>query len=474
MKLLFALLIATLAREAGAELKFVPHSIPQRNGDPIEAEVATLAVPSRRSVAGSPAFELAVIRLRSTSDAPGDPIIFLAGGPGNAGTAFAGSAAVRLLRTAGDVVLFDQRGTGRSTPRPICHTAGALDPLVVYADEGATTAGLRALVRDCASEWAAKGFDIGAFTTTENADDVDALREALGSKHVNLVGFSYGTHLMFSVLRRHGAHVGRAVFLGTEGPADTWKFPETLDLHFTRLSHLATGSDAMVRSFDRVMRQLDEKPVMVPIRLKDDGPPIDVRVSRFGLERILIQDLADSSDFIHFPAMLRMLEQGDTRLLAKYVQKRYRAMAAGMPLMTVAMDCASGASPERLAAIERQRATSRFPRINYPYPDVCGALGVPDPGESFRSSVSTTVPALFVSGSLDYQTPPHQAEKARWGFTDSAHLVVTNAGHEDLDGNPQVGQAVVAFLRGRGAKSGTIEMPRPKFVTVEELRQRAE
>ena len=472
MKLFLALLMAMLGLETTAELRFEPYAIPQRNGDPIAAEVATLTVPSLRSVPGSPTFDLAVVRLRSTSDTPGDPIIFLAGGPGNSGTSYASSAAVRLLRTAGDVVLFDQRGTGRSTPRPICRMADALDPAVVYSREAATTEGLRALVRGCASDWAAKGVDIRAFTTVENADDVDALREALGSKKVNLVGFSYGTHLLFSVLRRHGAHVGRAVFLGSEGPGDTWKYPETFDLQLMKLSHMATGSDAMVRSFDRVMHQLDEKPLAVPVRLKDDAPVIEVQVSRFGLERILIQDLGDSSDFVLFPAMLQMLEQGDTRLLARYVEKRYRAMAAGIPLMSLAMDCASGASPERLADIVRQRPGSRFPRINYPYPDVCGAVGVPDLGESFRSTVSSPVPSLFVSGSLDCQTPPYQAEHARWGFTDSWHLIVENAGHEDLDSNAQVGMAIVEFFRGRGAKSGTIEMARPKFQTVQEVSQR--
>ena len=473
MRVWVSALFTVIALQSAAELKFEPHSIPRRGGDPIEAEVATLSVPSRRSVPGSPSFQLAVLRLRSTSESPGDPIVYLAGGPGNPGTAYAGSPAVQLLRSAGDVLLFDQRGTGRSTPSPLCRSTRPPDPAVVYSDERALTNGFVALIRDCAAEWAAKGYDTQAFTTEESADDVEALRRALGVPRVNIVGFSYGTHLALSVLRRHGAHVGRAVLLGTEGPDDTWKYPETLDLQLVKLSHLARGSDAMVRSFDRVMRQLDRKPVVVRVHLDDHGEsPVDVKVSRFGLERILIQDLGDSSDFVLFPAMLEMLEQGDTSLLARYVEKRYRALTRGIPLMSVAMDCASGATPERLSTIGRQAAKSRFPRINHPYPGVCAQLGFRALGEDFRSALVSTVPALFVSGSLDYQTPPHQAERTRWGFTDSSHLVVIHGGHEDLDTSREVGRAVVDFLGGKNIRSGVIEAPRPVFLTVEEVRER--
>lgn len=472
MRLFIAALLIAFALEATGELKFEPYSIPGRDGSSIAAEVATLTVPSWNAVAGSAPFQLAVVRLRSTSDTPGDPIVFLAGGPGNSGTAFAGSTAVRLLRTVGDVVLFDQRGTGRSMPRPVCRSSSPPDPAIAYLDERAATAGVVAWARDCAAEWKEKGVDVRAFTTEESADDVESLRRALGVPRLNLVGFSYGTHLMFSVLRRHGAHVGRAVFIGTEGPADTWKYPETLDLQLLKLSHLATGSDAMVRSLDRVMRRLDEEPLTVPVHLKDGDPPIDVKVSRFGLERILVQDLGDANDFVLFPAMLQMLERGDASLLARYVEKRYRGMMNGMPLMSLAMDCASGASPERLAAIRRQASTSRFPRVNWPYPDVCASLGVGDLGEELRSTVASTVPALFVSGSLDPQTPPYQAERARWGFTDSAHVIVTHAGHEDLDSNREVGLLIADFLRGAAVKSTTLELPRPKFLTVEEAKGR--
>ena len=262
------------------------------------------------------------------------------------------------------------------------------------------------------------------------------------------------------------------MLIGTEGPDDTWKLPHTFDAQLLKLSYLATGTDVMVRALEKVMRRLEEAPGIVSITLEDGGDPVDVTVSRFGLERILLDDLGDSNDFVLFPAMITMLEEGDVSLLARYVEKRFRGMRRGIPLMSLATDCASGASPERRMMIEKQRATSMFPRTNYPYPAICSAVGATDLSEEFRSPVRTTVPTLFISGSLDAQTPPFQAERERWSFTKSAHIVVVNAGHEDLDNNLDVIAAVIRFLRGENVASATIDAPRPKFVSVEELKRR--
>ena len=66
----------------------------------------------------------------------------------------------------------------------------------------------------------------------------------------------------------------------------------------------------------------------------------------------------------------------------------------------------------------------------------------------FRAPLISTVPTLFLSGTLDWNTPPSQAEEVRWGFTDSIHLIVENAGHEQVLPHPEVQRALAKFLRG--------------------------
>jgi pimeloyl-ACP methyl ester carboxylesterase len=446
-------LFAMNSAQAQETPRLAPHTIKTRDGKTIEAELGRFSVPSRRDVKDSPQFELAFIRLKGKEG--GRPIVYLAGGPGDVATRQAHWPEIQALRNAGDVLLLDQRGLGMSSPRPGCTPKTAAPPDVVFADARAMTEGFHALAADCARQ-----FDVHAFTTNENADDVDALRRYLGLEKIDLVGFSYGAHLGLAVIRRHGAHIGRAVFAGVEGPDDTLKLPHTIDTQLAKLSQLATGSDALVKQYERIIKKLDAAPILVKLK---DG--VEVKVSGFGFERILLRDIGDSNDFVIFPTLFREVEAGDTTTLAQYVEKRYRPMASGngIPLMAVVMDCASGASPERLAAITRQMKTTRFPHVNYPNPDICKSFGARDAGEEFRAPLVSDVPTLFISGTLDSNAPPQQAETVRWGFANGRHLIVINAGHEDTLSSREVGQAVIAFLHGSETTPGTVELPRPKF-----------
>ena len=69
------------------------------------------------------------------------------------------------------------------------------------------------------------------------------------------------------------------------------------------------------------------------------------------------------------------------------------------------------------------------------------------------------IPALFISGSLDSNTPPYQAEQVRWGFPNSVHLIVENAGHESTLPLREVQQAMVDFLKGVDVTARRIVAP---------------
>jgi len=118
--------------------------------------------------------------------------------------------------------------------------------------------------------------------------------------------------------------------------------------------------------------------------------------------------------------------------------------------------CTSGVSPEREALVLTQARESRFGNAANDSLDVfCPVLGpAVRLGDDFRSPLASGVPTLLVSGTLDANTPPFQAEEVRWGLTRGQHLVVENAGHEDLLTNPEVQRAIGEFL-ARGTVSTT-------------------
>jgi TAP-like protein len=117
--------------------------------------------------------------------------------------------------------------------------------------------------------------------------------------------------------------------------------------------------------------------------------------------------------------------------------------------MGTAMDCSSGVSAERLAAINRELPTGLLGRMtNFPFPDICGLMQLPTLPPEFRVPVVSTLPALFISGTLDSNTPPYQAEEVRWGFPNSTHIIVEDAGHESTLPLLDVQKLIVEFLKG--------------------------
>ena len=83
--------------------------------------------------------------------------------------------------------------------------------------------------------------------------------------------------------------------------------------------------------------------------------------------------------------------------------------------------------------------------------------------DDFRAPVTSTVPTLFISGTLDSNTPPAQADAVATGFANAAHIVVENAGHESTFQPIAVREAVQAFLEGKAVKSSTVAAPAIRF-----------
>jgi pimeloyl-ACP methyl ester carboxylesterase len=99
--------------------------------------------------------------------------------------------------------------------------------------------------------------------------------------------------------------------------------------------------------------------------------------------------------------------------------------------------------------------------MDLPFPYVCSAWGKPDLGAQFRSPITTDVPVLFVSGSLDGRTPPENVLDILPGFTRSQHVIVEGGTHSSskLVSVPQVRALMAAFLRGEPVTDLSASIP---------------
>ncbi len=424
----------------------------------VAAEIGRFSVLEDRARPEGRRIELVFARLRSTAAQPGPPIVYLDGGPGGSGIGLARVPDYyRLfdaLRAAGDVILLSQRGTGFSTPRLSCRGDGTPVPGDVFSSAERMTAVLGPRTIACARELRAKGIDLGAYNSNASADDLEDLRLALGAPKLTLFGFSYGTHLGLTTVRRHPASIDRLVLAGTEGPDDSQKYPHTFDLQLARLGALEAGSanppsSTLAEATQFLLDRAHASPMSVPVNVPGRDAPITLTIGKEGLQYLLRRDLGDTNDTANLIAMIRTAARGDYGMLARFAGRRFAELGGGSALMGTAMDCASGMSAERRARIDRGIAGSLLGRMtNYPFPDICEALDLPALPDSFRTPVLSRVPTLFISGSLDAHTPPYQAEEVRWGFPNSTHTIVENAGHESTLPLPEVQSLIVDFLKG--------------------------
>jgi len=467
----FSILQLTLVLGMGAQeprtLRYTPYALDVPSGKD-SVQLGRLTLPENRSQPAGRRIEIAFVRLPSTNTRPAAPIVYLDGGPGGSGI---GTARVpeffrlfQSLRGVADVILLSQRGTGLSTPRLACPPE---DPLSddVFLSRDAMTRALLPRARRCAERWRAQGVDLSAYNTDASADDLEDLRLALGVPRLTLLGFSYGTHLALGAIRRHPASFERAVLLGVEGPDESLKFPHIYDQQLRKLAVLERETiGASEPDLGQVLRDVLERVRLTPIKVQIDDArgKRDIQIGADGLLYLLRIDIGDTNDSKMLTRLIREVARGETGMLQRLAQRRFTGLAAGGNLMGIAMDCASGASSARLAQIVAEMPGSTFGRLtNYPFPDVCDALQLNALGHGFRAPVFSQVPTLFVSGTLDSNTPPHQAEHVRWGFPHSLHVVIENAGHETSMALNEVHTLVVDFLRGADVRGRRIAMPSP-------------
>ncbi len=459
-------LAAALAADAGATQSAQPRTVRDAGGREFAAFDGRVRVPENRAKPGAATIELAYVRVRSPAAEPGAPLIFLNGGPGQPATPVADDPAAlgtwsELLERA-DVVFLDQRGIGLSTPNLGLAFDESL-PEEFFLDAGVAHAYFLDAERRGREHFEALGIDLGAYNVVENADDVDALRAALGAPQVDLVGYSFGTVVATTVLRRHPERVRRAVLVGTETAEEWGSLPSLLQTQIEKLALLAAADPGvnhavpdLTELFARVLAKLEKEPLLVDVADQRTGETVTLPLGRFGLEFLVRIDLGDGNDFPLFPHDVR----------APLVEKRYNQLARGVSAMAGPMRASYGPRPWLAArfAAEREACILRD-AVNYFDLDLGETWGVPV-DESVQRPLACAVPTLFVSGSFDSNAPPYQAEKLRYGFLDSAHLVVDFAGHEDLLSDPEVRAVIARFLAGEDVRALRVERPRPQFVGI--------
>ena len=468
-------LTATNTKRIAGAITITKASFSSLDGEVMECETGKLFVPESRNKPGSRLLELAFIRLPSKATNPQPPVIFLAGGPGSSGIQTGRLAdyfqAVKAIREVADVILLDQRGTGASTPDLTCPgTLGEL-PATALRSRAEALQAFTALTQKCADKMRAQGLDFAGYTILESADDIDDLRKALNLKKVSLWGHSYGTQLAFATLRRHEANIERVIVMSVEGVESTEKLPSDIDRYFAELAVLCKNDPRaqmpdLLGTMRAVLTKLDREPVMVVVANPTNGSRRELTVGGFGVRLLVLQTIMNNTRSLPvIPLLFASLAKGDTTVLAEMLSA---VQSAALPRADwFLIDGASGATAERRAQIQREAKNSLFGELaNFLLSDLKAVWQPKDLGDAFRQPVKSRVPTLFISGTLDANTPPHRTEEVRQGFPNSEHLVIENSGHQDALRAAGVIEAIAAFVAGKKVEPKKYGLPMVEFMAL--------
>jgi pimeloyl-ACP methyl ester carboxylesterase len=391
-----------------------------------------------------------------------DPVLVLAGGPGQAATLEfpAIAPAFAPLRRDRDVVLVDQRGTGGSA-RLACPPSPDGDALAPPGDED-----LRA-VTACAR---AQEGDPARYTTAAFARDLDHVRERLGRERVNLVGFSYGTRAALAYLRLFPDRV-RTLVLDGVVPPDVAIGERSGDAAGRALSLLASrcAADPACRArfpdtpgrLAALAARLARAPARVELPDPLTGLPRAVPLGPAQLRRaVFLLSYAPETAAL-LPVLLDRAAAGSLAPLAAQALAVAGDVDAALsrPLQWSVL-CAEdvpfyGPPPPDAAGLgaDVRRGLEEVCRV-WPHAG-------PDPAQ--RARFRSDVPALLLSGEADPVTPPSWAELAARDLPRARHLVLPGGGHGTLYRAclPRLVARFVGAASADGLDAGCVERTRP-------------
>ena len=442
----------------------------------ISAQVGHIRVPENRRKPGSRTIEVAFIRVKFPGEHPGTPSVLLAGGPGASGVDLVerlvekgGEATLSLM--GGDLIGIDERGVGLS--RPNLRSAVRYDlPLDRPGDPERDLALMADRCREVAEGLRAQGIDLAGYNTAESADDIDAIRAALGYEVINVWGRSYGSHLALATLRRHGRHVGRVVACCPEGPDHTLKLPGQGQACLERLARLVAADEALREAVPdllglmrSVLDGLETRPARVKVAHPLTGREVEVAIGKFDVQILTARALGQTPMMRSLPSAYVAMSRGDYSQMGRLVALNRSQMGVESAMKHL-MDGSSGGSPARRSRIAREAGECLLgDALNFPNPGLAAAWGSPDLGEEFRSPLRSEAPVLFICGDLDARTPVANAEEMMAGLPRGRLVVVENAGHDlDLFGDPRLRDILARFLGDEQLPETRVALPPLRFM----------
>lgn len=318
------------------------------------------------------------------------------------------------------------------------------------------------------------------YATRDHAEDLEAVRVALGVPKVALWGTSYGTKLAVAYALAHPGNVDR-LLLDSVVPTDLddpYRATSFRELPKSLSEFCAGGRCSATRDFAgdviAVANTLAAKPALVPIT-RVGGNKATVRITGLDVLSVVVEADLNPGLAAELPAAVNAARKDVLQPLARLVDQWYAGTAgdaidlsSGLFAATV---CADGPLPWAVEAPPEGRDALYVAGVAALAPGSFGAFGnwaadfgnghfclgwpAPSGGAKLGAGPLPNVPMLAVTGGLDMRTPAASAFAVASKFPQGKVVVVPAVGHSVLSADPSFCAAIAtrAWMKGAAFSS---------------------
>ena len=359
------------------------------------------------------------------------PLMFLAGGPGQAAVELAAGlrSAFSEIRKTRDIILVDQRGTGKSHPLECLEVSAEQNVYQVIPEDFSEQE-----IKDCIAEFTG---DLSQYNSENAIRDFDAVREALGHQQINIFGGSYGTRAGLVYMRMFPESL-RSVVLDSVGPIEVpiGLFGQSSAQSFELVLEHCKEDNACNKAypnlrdeFSQLMSRLSDKPVSVTIPHPRLGTNTEFVISKNKMLATLFQQLYSVQSRTLVPLIIHQAYLNNYMPLAGLIAATdgVQVVYTGLLFNITCNEDFPRISAEMLSA----DANNSFGGDNsqFAFKKACDIWPQYRPSEDFYQPVTADIPTLILSGGLDPVTPPSNGEFPAATLPNSHHIVVDNVSH---------------------------------------------
>jgi pimeloyl-ACP methyl ester carboxylesterase len=397
-----------------------------------------------------------------------DPIVPLLGGPGESGIDAAGVFAAQFasLRRERDLLLVDQRGTGRSAALGCdLHVGGDTATSLAHLFPSAAAA-------QCARRTRPR-VDLDRYTYLRFAHDLERVRRALGYGKLNLFSASYGTRAAQVFLRTYPKSV-RTAYLGSVVPLDVatpLTMAKSAQTGLERLFDACEADNSCRDAFPALRKEhraIETRLEAGQVRVVVPDGARRVLLPRGRVAEFLRSRLYRPASAADVPWLIHRAHAGDWSPIVDGILTGARGMASALDVgLFLTLTCNDD------VAFIRERDVSAATRDtflgDYRVREQQAACRhwTSDGWAANRTPVRSSVPTMFVSGDSDAASPLWFTARVAPGFSDRVEIIARGQGHTEW--NPCVGRLYDLFVSSGTTRNidgtGCPAVPRPPFRT---------